>query len=253
MASSRRSTNPHDRDGGSEPFPSFPESGSQPQHRQQDTHSTTTSTTTTTVFSGRNDPVITTSTAFPSSSTDPHPPPIITTDPNNAPVPFSQTTVTVPGSVRRRPIGIRRLPSGNRLSVGESDDGTPSRSGSGRRRSNSAPQDNRLLGVGGGGSTRLTRQSTREPALATLREEGSQPQPAQPQDSLHVPGQDTTQTGQTGASGVGRRRSVSNAARSIMSRLSNEDYDNPPHEYENDVVDYLDVIGMVFIARRRVR
>lgn len=92
----------------------------------------------------------------------------------------------------------------------------------------------------------MTRQSTREPALATLREEGTQPQPSQQQSTLQVPGQDPSQGGQQTATGVGRRRSVSNAARSIISRFSNEQNENPPHEYENEIVDYLDVIGKAF-------
>jgi hypothetical protein len=66
----------------------------------------------------------------------------------------------------------------------------------------------------------------------------------QPHDTLEVPGQDSAIERTQTAGGVGRRRGLSNAARSIVSRFSNEDHELPPHEYETEVVDYLDVIGM---------
>jgi hypothetical protein len=43
-------------------------------------------------------------------------------------------------------------------------------------------------------------------------------------------------------SGVGRRRSVSNAARSIMSRFSENSRERQEPEYESEVVDLLDVL-----------
>jgi hypothetical protein len=247
MSQSRRSTaNSRERDGGSEYFPSMPGQQSPGPSSQQDSniHSTSTTVTTTTVFNGRDDPVTSTQTQFPTYNGGPSNPTIITTGPGEeAPTPFSQTTVNVPSPIRRRPIGIRRLPSAtNRLSAGGSDDGGPSRSGSGRRRSTSDPTAR--LHVAGGASQRLTRQSTREPAMATLREEGIQPGQGQQDQNLHVPGKDGQLSRTQTTTGVGRRRSVSNAAHSILSRFSNEDSQNPPNEYENDVVDYLDVIGM---------
>jgi hypothetical protein len=245
MPLSRRSTNPRDQESSSEPFPSFPGPSSQQLHLPQDdgtqTHTTSTTVTTTTVIDGRNDPVTTTTSTLPSHPNDPNPPTIVATDPNNAPIPFTQTSVAIP--LRRRPIGIRRLPSANlnRLSAasGESDDGGPSRSGSARRRSASAPQHPQPMP---GGSTRLTRQSTRDgPVLGTLQEDATQPQPT---ETLQVPGPEH----QTSTS---RRRSVSNAARSIRSRFSdNESETNPPHEYESEIVDYLDVIGVHSISQQ---
>ena len=232
MSSSRRSTNPRDR----EPFPSYPAASHAGPSDQEETTTHSSTVTTTTVVDGNNDPVTYTQTQFPIQQGSSTTPAVITTGPGEeAPVPFSQTTVQVPSPIRRRPIGIRRLPSASRLSSGETDDGTPSRSGSGRRRSASDPQGNNRLSAGGG-STRLTRPTTRDTPLETLREE----QPGKNQ-TLQVPGQGNVQT----TSGVGRRRrSVSNAAHSITSRFSNDDHENPPNEYENDVVDYLDVIGM---------
>lgn len=245
MSSSRRSTNPRDRDGGSEPFPSFPGAQHAGPSSHQDTQSTSHTVTTTTTYHGRGNPVTTTHTQHPIQGGTTNTPTIITTGPGEeAPVPFSRIAVSIPPSpIRRRPIGIKRLPSAssNRLSAGESDDGSPARSGSGRRRSNSAPQSNPLST--GGGSTRLGRQSTHEPELATIREGAAQPAQGQQSQTLQVPGQDNALDRTQTATGVGRRRSVSNAARSMMSRFSDHEYENPPHEYENDVVDYLDVIG----------
>ena len=167
-----------------------------------------------------------------------------TDDPNTAPTPFTRTTVTVPSQptvIRRRPIGIRRLPSNpnTRLSAASGDDGGPSRSGSGRKRAISAPQDPHLNV--GGGSTRLTRQSTRQSALPPLQEESSQ--------HLRVPGQAQYEGAAPPptdgrSTGIGRRRSISNAARSFVSRFSNDDGSvQQANDYEDEVVDLLDTIG----------
>lgn len=48
---------------------------------------------------------------------------------------------------------------------------------------------------------------------------------------------------ETVTGGVSRRRSVSNAARSIMSRFSDTSRERQEPEYESEVVDLLDVIG----------
>ena len=252
MSSPRRLTKSQsrsrDRGAASEPFPSYPASSPQsPQagssNPQDNTLSTTTSVTTTTVVDGRNDPVTVTSTQFPQVNGAPANPPSIITGPGEqAPIPFTQTTVNVPSVVRRRPIGIRRLPSAsNYPSQASTGDGPSSRSGSGRRRSASDPAAR--LNVAGGGSTRVTRQTTREPGLSTLREE---PQAHQQGQTLQVPGQDDRQDrSQTAAgSGAGRRRSVSNTARSVLSKFSNEGSSAPQENYEDGIVDYLDVIGM---------
>lgn len=248
MASSRRSAN--SPDDAAEPFPAFPASSSA---QEETTTSVTTSTTTHTVIGADGDPVIRTTTT-PAYPTGQAPPVVYTTDdPNTAPVPFTRTTVTVPERaaepaptpiLRRRPIGIRRLPSSqnNRLSAASSDslDG-PSRSASGRRRSASAPQDPHL-GAGAGGSTRLTRQFTGQSGLPPLQEESSQ--------HLRPPGQTVAESTAapvtvTSTTGVGRRRSISNAAKSIRSRLSaGDESTRTQQDYEDEVVDLLDIVGM---------
>ena len=130
MSSSRRSTNPRDRDRGSEPFPSFPGAQHAGPSSHQDTQTTSHTVTTTTTYNGRGNPVTTTHThtvSYPQDGTTTTPA-VLTTGPDEeAPVPFSRTAVSIPPSpIRRRPIGIRRLPSAssNRLSAGESDDGS---------------------------------------------------------------------------------------------------------------------------------
>jgi hypothetical protein len=242
MASPQRYSNRSGRDSDNEPFPSFPAGPSS--QTDQNTHTTSTTVTTTTVIDGRNDPVTTTSTQFPIQAGNTTVPAVITTGPGEeAPIPFSQTRVTVPAQPtqivpRRRPIGIRRLPSAtsNRISAAEIDDGHSVRSGSGRRRSASDPQAR--LNVAGGGSTRLTRQGTQD-HLPALREEAT----GGAHQTLDVPGRQTRLDRTQSATGTTRRRSVSNTARSIVSRFSNEGNEVPAHEYEDDIVDYLDVIG----------
>ena len=250
MSSPRRLSKARTPDSVVEPFPNYPSSpGSGPSSPQNDVQTSSTTTTTTTVVDGRHNPVTTTTSYQPGPlhAASPSPPTIITTNDPNV-VPYTRTEVSIPTQVRRRPIGIRRLPSStNRLSVG-SDGDPPSRSGSQRGRSTSAPQQPNLA-VSGPGS-HLTRHNTRQGPgdLPTLREESSQPQqiPAADTSHLAVPGQDGTVEHHT-TTGVGRRRSLSNAARSMASRLSSEDRGGypPPHEYETEVVDLLDVIGIL--------
>ena len=243
MSSSRRSSNPRAPDSGVEPFPNYPSSPgpSSPYDNVQPSSTITT----TTVLDGRHPPVTTTRSyqPVPSQTAGPSSPGIqITNDPNV--VPYSRAEATLPHQVRRRPISIRRLPSAsNRLSAG-SDGDPPSRSGSTRGRSTSAPQPPHLAPPTGA-AQRLTRQSTRQGPqdLPTLREESTQPQQMPPAhvDHLTVPGQ---VDGAVDHQPTGRRRSLSNAARSMVSKLSSEDHaDYPPHEYETEVVDLLDVIG----------
>lgn len=50
---------------------------------------------------------------------------------------------------------------------------------------------------------------------------------------------------EAGAGGVGRRRSVSNAARSVFSKFSDQSRERQEPEYESEVVDLLDVLGMI--------
>ena len=248
MSSSRRSPNPPYPDRGHEPFPDMPTPG--PSSPQDQLHTTTShTTTTTTILNGRDQPRTTTTSRqplprYPSDSNTPTL--VYSNDPDV--VPYTRNQVTVPHQIRRRPISIRRLPSAtNRLSQG-SDGEPPSRSGSQRGRSTSAPQQPQFS-PSGTGSQRLSRQGTRQGQqdLPTLREEASQPQQMAPAnvDHLNVPGQDANLGPPTPAGGVSRRRSLSNAARSVVSRLSAEDHAYfHPHEYETEVVDMLDVIGM---------
>ncbi len=251
MSSSRRLSNPRAPNAGHEPFPAFPSSPG-PQHQDNHVQTSGTTTTTTTILDGRNTPFTTTTHHQPGPSSTPA---ITTTTTNPEVDPHTGTQVYAPPpQIRRRPIGIRRLPSSsNRLSTlsAGSDGDAPSRSGSTRGRSTSSPQPSHLA-VPGSGSQYLTRPNTRQEHghgdLETLREESTRPQQMAPADTDHltvpVPGQGGV-VEQQASSGRSRRRSLSNAARSITSKLSSEDHGDypPPHEYETEVVDLLDVIG----------
>jgi len=78
------------------------------------------------------------------------------------------------------------------------------------------------------------------------------------EDQESHPGKNRNSTdsveGLVGRSGSKRLRRASNAARSALSRMSDDPQDDRDrlrrtggnrHEYESDVVDYLDVLGMV--------
>ena len=231
MASSRSGSRP------TEPFPSMPEAGS-----SSNTTTTTTTVhaptvTTTTVHRGRPYTITSTQpsqqqTQTPTSafSAPDHP---ITNARPQATTRTSFLAIPSQGS-RNRPISIRRLPSSN-LRAGYEDDVSnqpPSRSASGRGRSTSAPQHSQYLGVPG--AANLTRQSTRQSILPTVNEN--------PQAGTMADGAvDRDMMNETG--GVGRRRSVSNAARSIVSRFSDNSRERQEPEYESEVVDLLDVLG----------
>lgn len=240
MFRSRRTSDPPAQEDEPEAFPNYPTTpGIEPAPQE---HTATSTTTTTTVIGGNGQPPTTTITSAPAGPGAPGVT-LTTSDPNA--VPFTRTQVVVPAQpIRRRPIGIRRLPSASSTRQSVTDSDPPSRSGSGRRRSASAPQGPGEFS-GDRGSKRLSRQPTSD--LPMLKEEATQPQPVtQPPagaEHLQVPGQ-VAATVQT-TTGVGRRRSVSDAARSVMSRFSDREDALPSHEYEADVVDYLDVIGMV--------
>ncbi|KPI41224.1 uncharacterized protein AB675_7959 [Cyphellophora attinorum] len=229
MSSPRRNREP-----AGEAFPAF---------EDETTTSYTTSTTTQTVIGGDGAPDIrtTTSAAHPSGRG-----PAIThttDDPNTAPVPYTQTTVGAPPTQRlappqyavprQRPISIRRLPSATntRALASGTDDGTPSRSNSARRRAASAPQEPGQASSGGRLTRSSTRDNNRQSGLAPI-EEGQQAQ-----SGLAVPPPTAGST-----SGIGRRRSLSNAARSFVSKLSTEESEHNPEDYEDEVVDLLDVI-----------
>lgn len=72
-------------------------------------------------------------------------------------------------------------------------------------------------------------------------EEGKEVHHGQQRDSLDA-------TNRVGRSGSTRLRRASNAARSVLSKLSDDPHDDArarnANEYESDVVDYLDVLGM---------
>lgn len=155
----------------------------------------------------------------------------------------TRTAIVAPTqTTRMRPIGIRRLPSSN-LRVGyeagsSATDitGGVSRASSGRGRSTSAPQHASNLAVPGQNNN-LTRQNTRQSQLASVAENPAQA----PADSTV----DREAMNEAGAGGVGRRRSVSNAARSVLSKFSEHSRDPQEAEYESEVVDLLDVLGMI--------
>ena len=246
MSRSRRSSRPSDRDNTSEPFPTSSVTPGTVPNSQDGSYFQASSTTTTTQIGGNGAPTTTTTSRGPPGSGTPG---ITITSDNPNDIPFTRTQVTVPSQstrVRQRPIGIRRLPSANRLSAGESELG---RSGSGRSRSSSAPLEPHLNPNSGAdrGSKRLTRGNTRQSDLPTVTEGVAQSQRAsgvsdQGGEYLGVPADGGLQVQTT--SGVVRRRSVSDAARSIVSKFSDKgDNEYDPHAYEADIVDYLDVIG----------
>ena len=138
---------------------------------------------------------------------------------------------------RVRPIGIKRLPSSNLRQTYEGDGpagGNVSRSSSGRGRSTSAPQHQNSLTVPG--PSQLTRQSTRNSLLPTVVETPSHNQTANQAVDRETMNETTT-------GGVGRRRSVSNAARSVLNRFSDHSLERQGPEYESEVYDVLDVLG----------
>ena len=221
-----------------EPFPSIPDSPAGPSSNSNGTTTTTTTTVhgptiTTTIH--RNRPYTITSSAPPSQT-----PTSIVSAPDNPVTTTSAGPTTTRGNflapahhvVNTRPISIRRLPSSN-LRAGYEDNASqpPSRSASGRGRSTSAPQHLTVPGTGN-----LTRQSTRQSMLPTVAEN--------PQTAGNR-GVDRDTMNENVAGGVGRRRSVSNAARSIISRFSDTSRERQGQgpDYESEVVDLLDVLG----------
>ncbi|KIW29161.1 uncharacterized protein PV07_04997 [Cladophialophora immunda] len=229
-----------------EPFPSIPESPAGPSSASNNTTTTSTTTTTTTVhIPHRGRPYTITSTQPPSQT-----PSIVASTPDNTVITnatatnptVTRTTYTAPqinqiNQINRfRPVGIRRLPSSNLRAAAQdaetSSSQPPSRAGSGRGRSSSAPQRPNL---GIPGLNTLTRQSTRQSLLPTLAET-----PSAPEHADGTVDRDTMNENVTG--GVSRRRSISNAARSIISRMSDTSRERQGPEYETEVVDLLDVL-----------
>ncbi|KIV92745.1 hypothetical protein PV10_04016 [Exophiala mesophila] len=230
-----------------EPFPSI----------QVTSDNGTTSTTTTTTVG----PTITTTTTYPSRGGRPYT--VTSSSPSSyvpsptpaSPVIVSQTITPVPSNSnlagpaaaastapplvsrptvnRIRPIGIRRLPSSNLVRVptnGSNGDVSESTTQTSRRgRSSSAPQH--YLGGASGTTNNLTRQTTRNSTLAPVVEHLSTGDATPDRDTLNVP--DSTPS---------RRRSVSNAARSVMSRFSDRSRERDEPEYDDQVVDLLDVL-----------
>ena len=230
-----------------EPFPSIQVSSDGP-----------TSTTTTTTVG----PTITTTTTYPSRGGRPYT--VTSSSPSSyvpsptpaSPVIVSQTITPVPSNSnlagpaaaasiapqlvsrptvnRIRPIGIRRLPSSNSVRLptdGSNGDVSESTTQTSRRgRSSSAPQH--YLGGASGTTNNLTRQTTRNSTLAPVVEHPSAGDTTADRDTLNVP--DSTPS---------RRRSVSNAARSVMSRFSDHSRERDEPEYDDQVVDLLDVLG----------
>ncbi|EXJ69883.1 uncharacterized protein A1O5_06956 [Cladophialophora psammophila CBS 110553] len=226
-----------------EPFPSIPDSPAGP----SSTNNNTTTTTTTVHIPHRGRPYTVTSTQPTNQS-----PTTVASAPDNTVIPNSaavtptitRTTYATPqinqiNQLNRfRPVGIRRLPSANLRAAAQDDENLssqpPGRAASGRGRSSSAPQRPNL---GIPGLNQLTRQSTRQSLLPTLAEAPSAPEPAPADGTVD---RDTMNQNVTG--GVSRRRSISNAARSIVSRMSDTSRERQEPEYESEVVDLLDVI-----------
>jgi len=256
MASSNRSSRlgTPDNGGETEPFPSMPTTATAGPSSSGPNITTTTTTTgptitTTTKYSHGRPYTVTSSQPATNAST----PSITTTTPTtvitspNATAGSSTTRITnlPPQQINRiRPIGIRRLPSSNlragyEAGASATDVGSSvNRSASGRGRSTSAPQHASNLTVPGQANT-LTRQSTRQSLLAPVAEHPGAPSPA---DAIV----DRETMNESGAAGVGRRRSVSNAARSVLSRFSDHSREHQEPEYESEVVDLLDVLGMLY-------
>lgn len=218
------------RDDPVEPFPEFDGDQSPPRivHSQvgDTTQSVTTTTTTTTTIPEYGEPTTFTTTSVPSPPSQASRAPAVVVPQQSDRPTTVQTTVAAPTQVaRQRPIGIKRLSSTTSSRQPVIEDGVNSGAGnSGRNRSSSAPQ--RYLTVPG---------STPAPpagGLPTLEEHPTtDPEAIQPTSSH-----------------IGRRRSVSNAARSILSKFSNDGSLDQQEEYGNNVVDFLDVIGMCFIS-----
>lgn len=142
-----------------------------------------------------------------------------------------------------RAIGLKRLPSGNDVVQGGRSRGN---SGLTRRRTNTGPRndtsDNATAGLAGlpghyeigaapGGMERIV--------------EGEQAHHGQNRQSVDS-------EGRVGRSGSTRLRRASNAARSVLSKLSDDPEEGSRRgraqtgdgrNYESDVVDYLDVLG----------
>lgn len=151
--------------------------------------------------------------------------------------------------VQTRPISIRRLPSSSDVQQGQSTS-LRSRAGSGltRRRTNTGPKDppaeNATAGLAGlPGHYEIGAQPG---GMDTIRE-------GVPEDHGARASVDSEGENRVGRSGSTRLRRASNAARSVLSKLSDDpEEDNlrkgrsqtgRGNQYESDVVDYLDVLG----------
>ncbi|EXJ91606.1 hypothetical protein A1O3_00154 [Capronia epimyces CBS 606.96] len=237
MASSRpdgRRDNGGSRSSDTEPFPAMPDySAAGPS-----TNTFTTTTTTTTTVPSRGTPYTITSTQpWAQAHNQPSnqvPVTVVTPPDQTTYAPTTRTTVSIPQVPRNRPIGIRRLPSAtfSRARDGDVTPGTVSgdvsRSSSLRGRSSSAPQHANLDIAGPSGGS--TRQTPRNSLLPTVTESSAG-------------GRDTL--GEPSPSGTSRRRSVGNAARSVLSRFSDHSRERAEYqgeEYGSDVVDLLDVL-----------
>ncbi|KAG9767994.1 hypothetical protein KCU88_g7339, partial [Aureobasidium melanogenum] len=227
-----------ERSSDTEPFPAMPESSD----AEPSTTTFTTTTTTTTTVPSRGRPYTVTTTHPPVQIQNPPSDQIPVTivsppsePPNNAPATRSTVVQTLPSQVNRlRPIGIKRLRSTDFNRQQDGGDTTPgtasgnvSRSSSLRGRSSSAPQHATAFASS---SSSTGKQTPRHSHLSTVTE-------GTPID--RVP------TNEASSSGPSRRRSVSNAARSMVSRLSDHSTERRDHqgpEYESEVVDLLDVL-----------
>lgn len=160
--------------------------------------------------------------------------------------------------VRQRPIGIRRLTSSNDV---QQPDLQRQRSNSAlkRRRTNTGPRDHELddatASLAGLPGHYEIGSPANAGAMGTIDEDyeahhGETPRQGRGQTSRR---QSAGSEGGVGRSGSKRLHRMSDAARSVLSKTSNDpDEDNlrrprahtaQGRDYESDVVDYLDVLG----------
>jgi len=150
-------------------------------------------------------------------------------------------------NVNRRPLNVRRTPSAISIVRPQNrDDRVDSSSGSTERlHSNSAPPRSGLTVPGP--SAQLSRQQTRNSTLEPVQEDARK--------SSNTT-ENTAEGPPLARSGTltKRLRRASDASRSVISNISSEGPQEraaPTHEYETEVVDLLDVLGMCPTRKRQ--
>ncbi|KAK5941045.1 hypothetical protein PMZ80_006322 [Knufia obscura] len=154
--------------------------------------------------------------------------------------------------VRTRPIGIRRLPSSTDV---ESTDMQRTRSNSGlrRRRTNTGPRDQPSDNPTAGLAALPGHYEIGNPTpMGTIREGQEAHHGENPNQGKKPHRESMGSEGGIGRSGSTRLRGVSNVARSVLSKMSDDPDEGNlrrgraqtgnGRDYESDVVDYLDVL-----------